>query len=209
MCRKNELGIGKEMAKFTSRLIISIFLLTAVGSVSAEYVYGACNSIGDGNWNNPSSWSTCSGGTPTTTSDSATIGTGDIVITGNEQTQVLTVAEGGTLFIDCNASLAVTEGGGISTTLTNHGALTVSGGALSIFTFGNFFNSGTFTNVIEEGGSIQEISSICDLLVGGTGVPVNTLSLLVAGTQANVGWLSLAIVGIIAAGAGIALKKRS
>ncbi len=200
------------MAKFTSRLIISIFLLTTVGTVSAQYVYATCNSAGDGNWNNPINWSTCNGFP--TGSDFVVIGTHDMVITGNEQAGELDiVTESGTLFIDCSGSLTVAQGGSTFGIITNHGIFTVISGFYTIFGPGIFSNSGMFTNVnTAEGGAIQQITSICPV-IGGTLVPVDTLSLLVAGTQANIqaniGWLSLAIVGIIAAGAGIALKKRS
>jgi len=201
------------MAKFTSRLIISIFLLTTVGTVSAQYVYGTCFFIGDGNWNNPSNWGNCGVGTPTTTSDSASIGFNDVIITGSEQAQTLTISESGNLFIDCGASLTLAQGGSTEGIVTNHGIFTAISGVFDILQFGTFFNSGSFTNVVEEGGTIQQISSICGIPIGGTLVPVDKLSLLVAGTQANIqaniGWMSLAIVGIIAAGAGIALKKRS
>ena len=202
-------------AKFTPTLILSIFLLITVGSVSAQYVYGTCSAIGNGNWNVASNWGNCVG-TPTSSGDSASIGSFDIVITGNEQAQSLSVSQFGSLFIDCDASLTVAQGlGGNSFgIITNHGIFTVISDFFQIFAPGIFFNSGTFTNVVTiEGGQIIQISSICPQVVGGTLVPVDTLSLLVAGTQANIqaniGWLSLAIVGIIAAGAGIALKKRS
>lgn len=182
-----------------------------VGSVSAQYVYGVCTSAADGNWNVAGNWNNCGGNTPSSPTDSADI-FHDIVITGSEKVNVLTVFESNSLFIDCGASLAVNEGGSIFGVLTSHGTVTSSLALLFIETLGNFFNSGTFTNVVEEGGTIQQITSICPV-IGGTIVPVDKLSLLVAGTQvniqANIGWLSLAIVGIIAAGAGIALKKRS
>ncbi len=185
-----------------------------VGSVSAQYVYGTCNAIGNGNWNIPSNWNNCGVGTPTTTSDSASLGSFDIVITGNEQAQTLSVgSQSGSLFIDCSGSLTVAQGGSTFGIITNHGIFTVISGFYTIFGPGIFSNSGMFTNVnTAEGGAIQQITSICPV-IGGTLVPVDTLSLIVAGTQANIqaniGWLSLAIVGIIAAGAGIALKKRS
>ena len=199
------------MAKFTSRLIISIFLLTMVGSVSAQYVYGVCTSAADGNWNVVGNWNNCGGNTPTSPIDSADL-FHDIVITGSEKVNTLTVFESNSLFIDCGASLTLNEGGSIHGVLTSHGTVDASAQTLFIEILGNFFNSGIFSNVVEEGGTIQQITSICPV-IGGTIVPVDTLSLLVAGTQANIqaniGWLSLAVVGIIAAGAGIALKKRS
>jgi len=200
------------MAKFTSRLIISIFLLTMVGSVSAQYVYGSCTSAADGNWNVAGNWDNCGGNTPSSPINSANL-FHDIIITGSEQVNTLTVFESNSLFIDCGASLAVNEGGSIFGVLTSHGTVDASLQTLFIELGGNFFNSGTFTNVVEEGGTIQQITSICPQFIGGTIVPVDKVSLLVAGTQANIqantGWLSLAVAGIIAAGAGIALKKRS
>jgi len=200
------------MAKFTSRLIISIFLLTMVGSVSAQYVYGVCTSKADGNWNDPNNWNNCNGNTPSSPIDSASISPHNIVITGSEKVNVLTVFESASLFIDCGASLTLNEGGSMFGVLTSHGTVDASLQTLFIENTGKFFNSGIFSNVITEGGTIQQITSICPV-IGGTIVPVDKLSLLVAGTQANIqaniGWLSLAVVGIIAAGAGIALKKRS
>ncbi len=81
---------------------------------------------------------------------------------------------------------------------------------LNIFTGSIFFNSGTFSEVITDGGgSIVEISTICSQPIGGTVGSMDTVSLLVAGAQANMGLWSLALVGMVAAGAAITYKLKS
>jgi len=90
---------------------------------------------------------------------------------------------------------------------TNHGSLTSPGGNLLLS--GTLFNSGTLSGVVEEGGSIVQISTKCTQPIGGTVGSMDTVSLLVAGAQGNMGWWSLALVGMVAAGAAITYKLTS
>ena len=190
-------------------LIFSAVLL-AIGSVSAQQAFAGitCNSINDGNWNNASNWNNCDG-TPDINND-VLIQVNDIIITGDEEARSLVLAESATLFIDCDASLNLFEGGEAAqnSNITNHGTFT----SVQLFLVGfggNFFNSGDISNVVEEGGNIVPISTKCTQPIGGTVGSMSTTSLLVAGVQANMGLWSLALVGMVAAGAAITYKLKS
>ena len=191
-------------------------VLLAIGSVSAQQAFAgaafSCTSVGDGNWNNPSNWINCDSSTPDDNKD-ADIEHSDIIITGNEEVQQLRVREGSTLFIDCDASLNLFEGGEVSnnSNITNHGILTATGPSLTIDGFGsNLFNSGDHSGVVKANeGAITEISTKCTQPIGGTVGSMSTTSLLVAGAQANMGLWSLALVGMVAAGAAITYKLKS
>ena len=191
--------------------MFSAVLLT-IGSVSAQQAFAGaafdCFSNQDGNWNNASIWNTCNGAFPFNDAD-ATVGNGhDIIITGDEQVAVLTIFESGTLFIDCDASLLVGDGGSAFGPITNHGTFTASPDNLNLFN--TLFNSGTFSGVvIATEGAIVQISTICSQPIGGTVGSMDTVSLLVAGAQANMGLWSLALVGIVGAGAAITYKLKS
>ena len=191
-------------------LIFSAVLLT-MGSVSAQQAFAGspCLSDGDGNWNDPNNWFLCNDGTPNGTT-SAFIQTGDkIEITGDEETQRLSVSEASTLFIDCDASLNLFSPGSVSgnSNMTNHGILS----SVENFTINGFlFNSGDLSNVVEGTGSIVQISTICTQPIGGTVGSIGTVSLLVAGAQTNMGLWSLALVGVaVAVGSGIVYKVKS
>ena len=200
----------RSLIGLKNMLIFSAVFLT-IGSASAQQAFAgaSCQSINNGNWNEPSNWDFCDGGTPDGTTD-AVITVNDIIITGNEAVEGLQIVEGGTLFIDCDASLNLFSQGAMleETTVTNHGTFT---SVQSFFVVGEsiFFNSGDFSNVVTEGGSIVEIDSICDRPIGGTVGSMSTTSLLVAGAQANMGLWSLALVGMVAAGAAIIYKTKS
>jgi len=192
-------------------VIIFSAVLLAIGSVSSQQAFAVdpCHSAGDGNWNDPSNWSDCGGGTPNVNTD-ADINAGDnIIITGDEETQILTVTEASTLFIDCDASLNLFSPGSVNlkSNVTNHGNLT-SVPSFVIFGGPNFFNSGTFSGVVVEAGDVVQISTICTQPIGGTVGSMDTASLLVAGAQANTGWWIIALVGVVAV-AGIAYKAKT
>ena len=201
------------MGSLISLKNITIFsvILLAIGSVSAQQAFAGvsfCSSVGDGNWNNSSNWFDCNGGTPNATTDAAIQGGNNIVITGDEEAQVLTVSEQSTLFIDCDASLNLFSRGqlDIGSNITNHGNLT---SAPFLFIEGTLFNSGTLSGVVVEAGTIVPISTKCSQPIGGTVGSMSTTSLLVAGAQANMGLWSLALVGMVAAGAAITYKLKS
>ncbi len=195
-------------------IMFSAVLLT-IGSVSAQQAFAGipeCNCISqfDGDWNSvfeceqvfavPSS------------SDNVCIENGDDVqLNGVGMANNLKV-DSNSLFIGCDGDLTVREDTEVRSqaSLINHGSfdttnLRISPGGLvqnssSAFTFDSFFNNeGTF----------EDISSICDIPIGGTAIPVSTTTLLVAGAQANMGLLSLALVGMVAAGAAIIYKTKS
>jgi len=193
-------------------IMFSAVLLT-IGSVSAQQAFAliTCNSNSDGNWNNSSNWLNCGDATPNGTT-SAIIDNNNIIITGDEEVQSLSVFEQSTLFIDCDASLNLFNTGGVSqgSNITNHGTFT------SVPSFGigpgsTFFNSGDKSGLtVSEGGSIVEISTKCTQPIGGTVGSMSTTSLLVAGAQANMGLWSLALVGVaVAVGSGIVYKVKS
>jgi len=193
-------------------VIFSVILLT-IGSVSVQQAFAGalfdCFSNQGGNWNNSTIWNTCNNAFPGSDAD-ATIGNGhDVIITGDEQIEVLAISNSGTLFIECDASLLV-RGAGIFGTITNHGNLTASPGDLNLFDK-NLFNSGTVSGVVlNEGGNIVKISTICSQPIGGTVGSMSTTSLLVAGAQANMGLWSLVLVGVaVAVGSGIVYKVKS
>jgi len=190
-------------------LIFSAVILTIVSAQQA-FAGVPCQSINDGNWNNASNWSSCEGITPNATTD-ANIDFNDIIITGDEEVLILVVTESGTLFIDCDASLNLFGPFGIAefnSNITNHGTFTNPGGFFDIRFGSNFFNSGTFSGVVEEGGSIVPISTICTQPIGGTVGSMSTTSLLVAGAQANMGLWIIALVGVVAV-VGIAYKAKT
>ena len=206
----------KSLFGLKNMIMFSAVLLT-IGSVSTQQAFAGmpvlnCISAGDGNWNNSSNWSSCDGGIPDDNKNAAIQSGKNIVITGDEKAKILTVSESGTLFIDCDASLNLFVSGGFVTgnsNITNHGTFT-SVPSFSLFGASNFFNSGDFSGVTtSEGGSIVEISSICDRPIGGTVGSMSTTSLLVAGAQTNMGLWSLALVGMVAAGAAITYKVKS
>ena len=190
-------------------IMFSAVLLT-IGSVSVQPAFAgilACDSIGDGNWNNVSNWDNCAGGTPDISTDAAIQAGKNIVITGDEETQRLTISESSTLFIDCDASLLVSEGGSAFGPITNHGTFTAGPPDLDLFA--TFSNSGDFSGInVTESGSIVEISTICTQPIGGTVGSMDTVSLLVAGAQANTGWWIIALVGAVAV-VGIAYKVKT
>jgi len=185
-------------------------VLLAIGSVSAQQAFAGvlfdCLSNQNGNWNNQTIWDDCMGGVPNSNAD-PTINH-DIKITGDEQAHTLIINQIGTLFIDCDASLLVNEGGTARGNITNHGNFTASPTDLTLF--GTFFNSGSQSglNVIESGSFVQ-ISTICSQPIGGTVGSMSTTSLLVAGAQANMGLWSLALVGAVVTGAAITYKLKS
>ncbi len=195
-------------------IMFSAVLLT-IGSVSAQQafagsvVFVGCQSVGNGDWSNAANWGGCDGPTPDS-GDEVFIDNNDIVITGDEQAGALNIDPDSTLFIDCDASLTVSSGGGdLEGDITNHGDFTVSAGELFLFG-GTLFNSGTFSGVVvDEGGSIVEISTICSQPIGGTVGSMDTVSLLVAGAQANMGLLTVALVSAVVAGVGIAYKAKT
>jgi len=195
-------------------IMFSAVLLT-IGSVSAQLAFSdfdvPCLSIGSGNWNNASNWDQCSGGFPNIGTDAGIQGGDNIVITGNEETRVLSVSESGTtLFIDCDASLNLFTPGFMTGTsnITNHGTFT-SVENFTISGTSTLFNSGTLSNIVEGTGSIEQISTICTQPIGGTVGSMSTTSLLVAGAQANMGLWSLALVGMVGAAAAITYKLKS
>jgi len=201
----------RNLIGLKNMLIFSVVLLTIV---SAQQAFAGpplpCQSNGDGNWNDPSSWLGCDGGTPDANTNALIFNANNIIITGDEETQQLTIAEAGTtLFIDCDASLNLFVGGGSVTgpaNITNHGTFT----SVENFTINGFlFNSGDLSNIVEGTGSIVEISTKCTQPIGGTVGSMSTTSLLVAGAQANMGLWSLALVGMVAAGAAITYKVKS
>ncbi len=191
-------------------IIFSVILLT-IGSVSVQEAFAGANfqcfSNQGGNWNNSTIWNTCNNAFPGSDAD-ATIGNGhDVIITGDEQIEVLAISNSGTLFIECDASLLV-RGAGIFGTITNHGNLTASPGDLNLFDK-NLFNSGTVSGVVlNEGGNIVPISTKCTQPIGGTVGSMSTTSLLVAGAQANMGLWIIALVGAVAV-VGIAYKAKT
>jgi len=192
------------------KMIMFSAVLLTIGSVSAQQAFAVdpCFSVGDGNWNDDGNWSDCGGGFPNISTDANIQAGKNIEITGNEKTQRLFVAESSTLFIDCDASLLVTEGGTATGNITNHGTFTAGFPDLELF--GTFFNSGDQSGIITvEAGSIVPISTICSQPIGGTVGSMSTTSLLVAGVQANMGLWSLALVGMVAAGAAITYKLKS
>jgi len=199
---RNLIGL-KKMIMFSA-------VLLTIGSVSAQQAFAgqpSCFSVGDGNWNNLTNWNDCGGGFPDLSTDAA-IGNNDIRITGDEKTQRLTIAESGTLFIECDASLFLSEGTSAEGNITNHGTFTAGFPDLDLF--GTFFNSGDFSGLnITASGSFVQISTICSQPIGGTVGSMSTTSLLVAGAQANTGLWSLALVGMVAAGAVITYKLKS
>ena len=191
-------------------LIFSAVLLT-IGSVSAQLAFAVpqCFSNSDGNWNNPSNWIECGGGTPNATTAANIDRSFNIIITGDEETQLLIISEQGTLFIECDASLNLFASNGfvdITTNFTNHGTFT---SVPSFFLEGTLFNSGTVSGVVPAEGGVVQISTICTQPIGGTVGSMDTVSLLVAGAQANMSWWSLALVGMVAAGAAITYKLKS
>jgi len=189
-------------------LIFSAVLLT-IGSVSAQQAFAGqnCRSDANGDWNNPDSWTDgCPNDTPNISDD--TFISHEIVITGDEEVLALQISGSGTLFIDCDASLTIDQGGTSRGNITNHGDLT--GNVFTLFA-GTLFNSGTISGVVvdEKGdGSIVEISTKCSQPIGGTVGSMDTVSLLVAGAQANTGWWIIALVGAVAL-VGIAYKAKS
>jgi len=192
-------------------IVIFSAVLLAIGSVSAQQAFAGtpCQSNGNGDWSIAANWIGCNGPTPDN-SDSVTIDNNDIVITGDEQAGFLDVNEGGTLFIDCDASLLVEEGGNAFGPITNHGNFTADPSVFNLFN--TFSNSGTVAGLavfVTEGGSIVQISTKCSQPIGGTVGSMSTTSLLVAGAQANMGLWSLALVGMVAAGAAITYKLKS
>ena len=204
----------KSLIGLKNMIMFSAVLLT-IGSVSAQQAFAGsplCVTNGPGNWNNIAIWDNCSGNSPTG-GENASV-EHDIRITGNEEANYLTLEkEGGTLFIDCDASLNLFDGGmmGPPSNITNHGTFT-SDDQLFSFYSSTFFNSGEYSGLmpyVGEGGVIVEISSICDRPIGGTVGSMSTTSLLVAGAQTNMGLWSLALVGIVGAGAAIIYKVKS
>jgi len=198
----------RNLIGLKNMIIFSAVLLT-IGSVSAQQAFAGfsdCFSNQNGNWNNASIWNTCDSAFPGGIDD-PTIDH-DIIITGDEQAHTLIINESGTLFIDCDASLLVGEGGTARGNITNHGNFTASPTDLTLFA--TFFNSGSQSGLfVTESGSIVEISTICTQPIGGTVGSMSTTSLLVAGAQANMGLWSLALVGMVAAGAAITYKLKS
>jgi len=190
-------------------IMFSAVLLT-IGSVSAQLAFATtCVSNGTGNWNNSSNWESCLAGTPDGTTDALIAAGFNIEITGDEEIAFLIINERGTLFIDCDASLLVNEGGVANGNITNHGTFTAS--PIDLDLFGTFFNSGSQSglNIVEQG-SIVPISTKCSQPIGGTVGSMSTTSLLVAGAQANMGLWSLALVGVaVAVGSGIVYKVKS
>ena len=190
-------------------IMFSAILLT-FGSVSAQQAFAGtpCQSNGNGDWSIAANWIGCNGPTPDF-NDAVTIdNNNNIVITGDEQAGLLNIGSSSTLFIDCDASLTVTESGGsILGDITNHGSLTSTGLDLNLFG-ATLFNSGTFSGVDVEEGSVVPISTKCSQPIGGTVGSMSTTSLLVAGAQANTGWGIIALVGAVAV-VGIAYKAKS
>jgi hypothetical protein len=195
-------------------IIFSVILLT-IGSVSTQQAFAGgaafnCLAINNGNWNITSNWDDCNGGIPDSSKDAQIADSFDIRITGDQQIGFFNIINGGTLFIDCDASLLVVRGGQVveNANITNHGNFTASPSDFNLFA--TFFNSGDQSGLdIREGGSIEEISTICSQPIGGTVGSMGTVSLLVAGAQANMGLWSLALVGMVAAGAVITYKLKS
>jgi len=193
-------------------IMFSAVLLT-IGSVSAQQAFAGptfnCVSNGTGNWNNASNWDSCGGGFPDIGTTVDIQGMKNIVITGDEKTQNLTIFESSTLFIDCDASLLVTEGGTLfgNSNITNHGTFTAGPPDLQLF--GIFFNSGDQSGLnVTESGSLVQISTKCTQPIGGTVGSMDTVSLLVAGAQGNMGWWIIALVGAVAV-VGIAYKAKT
>ena len=191
-------------------VIFSVILLT-IGSVSAQQAFAGngCQSDGNGDWSDSNNWDFCNGPTPNSSDDVTILSIHDIEITGDEEAKSLSLS--GTLFIGCDASLTIIEGGGNSEgDITNHGTFTASGSVFTLFD-GTLFNSGTLSGIVifEEDANIEEISTIWSQPIGGTVGSMSTTSLLVAGAQANLGLWSLALVGIVGAGAAITYKLKS
>jgi len=199
----------RSVIGLTNMILFSAVLL-GIGSVSAQQAFAGqqCVSFASGDWNNSDNWTGCIEPTPSINDEVVQI-RHDITIMGNEDVVELNVHETGTLFIDCDASLTITIVGGFSREdITNHGDFTSSGNDFLLLS-STFFNSGTFSGVVEQGGSIVEISTICSQPIGGIVGSLDTTSLLIAGAQANMGWWSLALVGMVAAGAAITYKLKS
>ena len=198
-----------SLIKLKNMIMFSAVLLT-IGSVSAQLAFAgqSCMSDDNGDWSKTANWTGCNDNPPSVNDD--ILISHNIEITGDEDAGLIQLTPAATLFIDCDASLTVVEGGSSSGNITNHGDLTISSDDLILFFPGTLFNSGTISGVVvEEGGSIVEISSICDRPIGGTVGSMSTTSLLVAGAQANMGLWSLALVGIVGAGAAITYKLKS
>jgi len=71
------------------KMIMFSAVLLTIGSVSAQQAFAipACNSMGDGNWNNSSNWFNCDGGTPDISTNADIQGGNNIIITGDEETE--------------------------------------------------------------------------------------------------------------------------
>jgi len=178
-----------------------------------------CQSVKVGNWNDPDIWDNCDGGVPDGFGDSAGIfETGDVQLNNDFEVSNVLVTEGGslsinakltandiqvettgTLFINCDGELVLTEGGSNNGLLTNHGILKTGPGFF-------FSNTGTYlssgTDMFEEplvGDPIIRIASIC-VEVGGNLVPIDSTALLLVGAQ-TFSWM----IPVILSGIGIGL----
>ena len=187
--------------------IIFAALISTVSFSTMQASGVGCNSAGTGSWTDTSNWD-C-GIVPDNDDGAFISGPHKINLDDEINVLILEVNEGGELFIDCAGSLTVLESGFVAqptSAIINHGFFEGNNNFQVIF-LGVFNNGGTVQGISVFEGFFNEIPSIC--VVGGTVVPVDTVSLLAAGAQANMSWLTLAAAGVIAAGAGIAIKVKS
>ncbi len=204
-----------------SVLFLMAVIISGVSLIGINQAFAFnCISTVAGTWNAPSTWSSCDGGVPDDFGDNADIQEnadvqlnndfvvgnlvvqegGSLSLNAKLTAQILDVGTRGTLFINCNGELVLTEGGSNSGLLTNHGILKTGVGVVFNNERGTYLSSGI--DMFEEpliGNPIVPIASIC--LVGGTLVPIDSTALLLVGAQMTAAWM----IPVIIAGIGIAI----
>jgi len=219
MLNKNKIRklLGDSMRNLIGLKNVIIFsaVLLSIGSVSAQQAFAGvsqcdCDSTKDGDWN--SVFDCGQGLAVPQSSENVCIVNGDNVQLNGVGVAADVKIVSDSLFIGCDGNLTTRNNIFVENqgSLINHGSIDTN--ALIIASGGLVQNSSSaiIGSIVNNGGTFENISTICSQPIGGTVGSMGTVSLLVAGAQANMGLWSLALVGVaVAVGSGIVYKVKS
>jgi len=126
----------------------------------------------------------------------------DIILRGN----------GGIVTVQCSGVVTIGNGMilvtlGLGGKLVNHGTITgTATNNIVISSFGLVQNSGILpAGIVNNGGTLQTIPSICNI-IGGEIIPIETTSLLLAGTQ-TFSWMIPVVLSVLGIGLFVVSRK--